>query len=59
MRRTLRLTLYITYEVTSDDDIQTLRDNLLEIPGRLMPRPWLTEDTDATVVVIQPSVEEF
>lgn len=59
MRTTLILTLQVTYEVDNENDLNELEDNLLEIASRASGEGWLTQDTDALVVVAVPSVERL
>jgi hypothetical protein len=58
MRLTLTLHLQVTYETHGAVvDVRDLEDNLLAIATRASREGWLTEGTEATVVVADPSVE--
>lgn len=59
-RVTLELNLRVTYEIPDDanpDTMSDLEDNLLAIAQRASREGWLTQDTDAEVVVAAPHVE--
>jgi hypothetical protein len=54
-RKTLSLTLDVTYEL-NDAHPGDLIDNLLALATRASAEGWLTEGTDAEVVVADPTV---
>lgn len=56
-RHTIRLTLDVTYE-TNNTHTNDLRDYLLDLPSRALREGLLTGDTDAEVVIVQPSVQD-
>jgi len=63
-RITLRLTLDVTYEIDAtelnvQDQISDLETNLRDLGTRAANGYWLTGDTDATVVICSPRVEEL
>lgn len=62
MRVTLRLTLDVTYEIDAtensvDEEIEGLRDNLLDLPTRVARLGMLTRHCASTVVCVNPSME--
>jgi hypothetical protein len=57
-RHTLRLVIDVTIETADLDDVQEVRNNLLDVPTMLMRNGMITDGTDATVVVITPRLEE-
>lgn len=59
MRLTLTLTLAVTYDVDGKTDVNDLENNLLAIAQRASREGWLTEDTNAMVVVADPTVEKL